>query len=186
MDQLAQEYDDPLKRMHALNPAAKSLWSMGQYDQAHERLTIAEEIGKELKLIDEAAIARSNIGRIAACRIVNTLVVDEQPEALRNEAVPSFVLAYKALKGHSHLYYRYANAHHGATVAALAGERLVSAQLIAEGLLVAPRRSPPYDEVHTYRINKLGLVQMAAAMFLLPLGPRTPRLADLARSKLVR
>jgi tetratricopeptide (TPR) repeat protein len=186
MDQLAQEHDDPLKRMHALNPGARALWSMGEYDQAYERLTTAEAIGTELNLVDEAAIARSNIGRLAASRIVKTISVPQQAEALRDEAVPSFAQAYEALKGHPHLYYRYANAQHGSVVAALADERLTCFRLIGEGLLVAPRKSPPYDEARAYKINRAGLIQIASSILLSPLGSHTPILTGVARNKLIR
>ncbi len=187
MEQIAVEAGDDLKRMHALNPAARSLWSMGEYQQAQTKLTAAEEIGTELGLVDEAAIARSNIGRVAATSIVKSVPPKQQPQRLRQEAVPAFRCAYQALKGHGHLYYRYANAQHGSVVSALAGDRRLAVSLAIEGVRVAFRRSPePYDQVQTYEINRLGLAQLAGALLLTPLGARTPIIASLAKRKLVR
>jgi len=186
-DDLAAEHDDPLKRMHVLNPAARALWSMGRYDEASDKLRTAEGMANELDLTDERGIIISNLGRIAAVKTVQTVPVVQQAAALQTGAVPQFREALGILDGHPHLYYRYANAHHGSVIAALAGERRLSARLVVEGLSIAFRRSAqPYDQVPTYRVNWKGLVQLAAATALIPFGNRTPVAAGLARSKLVR
>ena len=186
-DGLARENDDPLKRLHALNPAARALWSMDRYDEATDKLEVASDIAEELDIPDERAIIVSNIGRIAAVKTIDTVEVSRQAATLRAESVPKFRDAHQALKGHPHLYYRYANAHHGSVISALAGERRLAAQLITEGFRVAFRRSEqPYDQVRTYEITKKGLVQLVAATALIPFGNRTPVAARLARSRLVR
>lgn len=186
-DALAADHDDPLKRMHALNPAARALWSMGRYDEASDTLHTAEGLAADLDLSDERGIIVSNLGRIAAVKTVQTVPVAQQAATLRTEAVPQFREALGILDGNPHLYYRYANAHHGSVIAALAGERKLSARLVIEGLSVAFRRSAePYDQVRTYKVNWKGLVQLAAATALIPFGNRTPVAAGLARSKLVR
>ncbi len=186
---LAYEHDDPLKRMHALTPGARARWTLGGYDEATERLEIAADIAAELDLPDEEGITISNIGRIAAVKTVHTVPAADQATALRATAVPEFREAYRMLKGHPHLYYRYANAQHGSVVTALAGERRLAARLVAEGLGVAFRKSAePYDQVRTYAINQNrgGLAQLVAATVLIPFGNKTPLVAGLARRKLIR
>jgi tetratricopeptide (TPR) repeat protein len=186
-DQLAIAHDDNLKRMHALTPAARALWSLDRYDEATAKLEAASEIAAELDLTDEKGITISNIGRIAAVKTVHTIPIGRQKTVLRAEAVPRFREAYKTLKGHAHLYYRYANAQHGSVISAMAGERRLTGRLIAEGVRVAFRRSEePYDQKRTYEINPRGLVQLLAATALIPLGSRTPLLARYARNRLIR
>lgn len=186
-DELAKTADDERKRLDALNPAAHAMWLMGDYDTALGVLTGAERIAERLQLIDEQAIAVSNMGRLAAVRTVNLSPVPKQAEELRREAVPRFARARQMLAGHGHFYFRYANAQHGSVAAALAGERREAVRLLKDGLSVAFRKSPePYDQKRTYRISRRGLGQMATAAGLLPLGGRTPKLAEMARSRHVR
>jgi hypothetical protein len=91
------------------------------------------------------------------------------------------------LRGNDHYYYRYANAQHGSVVAALSGKRRNTYHLLSEGLRVAFKVSPePYDQIKTYKINRRGLVQMAAAAALILFGNKTPILANFARKRLVR
>ena len=185
-DTLAGEHDDSLKRMHALNPAARALWSMERFDEAAAKLDTAASIAAELGLSDEQGITVSNIGRIAAVKTIHTVPVAQQPRVLKDEAVPKFREAFDTLRNHPHLYYRYANAQHGSVVSALAGERRMAGRLIAEGFRVAFRRSPePYDQVRTYEISRKGFVQLLAATALVPFGNRTPVAAGIARRKLV-
>ncbi|MET1033228.1 MAG: hypothetical protein ABWX94_01895 [Candidatus Saccharimonadales bacterium] len=193
MAQLAIDYDDPRKRLDAINPAAKSLWSLGEYNEATECLETAEAIGFELGLVDEAAMARSNMARVMASYVIKSgeVPLDDQAFALRDLAVPDFIKAYKQLEDHPHLYFRYANARHGAVVAALADAGYTARRFVAEGLRVAPQESPDYDQGRTYAIKqpgkiKPGLIQLAAALVISPLGSRTPVLADLARRRLVQ
>lgn len=186
-DQLAIKHNDNLKRMHALTPAARALWSMGRYDEASAKLEIASDIARELDLLDERGVTISNIGRIAAVKTVHTVPVEQQSETLAVEAVPKFKEAYNILKGHPHLYYRYANAQHGSVVSAVAGERRLAGKLVAEGARVAFKRSEePYDQKLTYQINKRGLLQLVTAAALIPFANRTPLLAKVVRSKLIR
>jgi tetratricopeptide (TPR) repeat protein len=157
-DDLASEHNDPRKRLDALNPWAKALWSQDDYDQAIDRLELAAEIANDLDLTDEAAIAVSNIGRVAAVRVVRLLPVELVAEALHEESLP-------------HFYYRYANAHHGAPIAAVAEGEDEAMKLIAEGAAVARKVSPePYDQVPTYTINPNGLNQLALAIMYLEHG----------------
>jgi len=188
-DNLAQAHDDPLKRLHALNPAGRALWSMGHYDEATAKLETASDIAAELEKPDEQGIIVSNLGRIAAVKTINTVPVPRQAAVLRVESTPKFRDAYQILDGNPHLYYRYANAQHGSVVAALAGERRLAARLISDGLRTAFRRSDPYDHARTYDISsstRRGLGQLIAATALIPFGNRTPVAARLARSRLVR
>lgn len=189
-DRLAVEHNDNFKRMHALAPVARALWSMDRYDEAATKLKTAAEIAEELDLPDEQGITLSNIGRIAAVKTVRTVPVERQAQALRTEAVPKFREAYEKLKGHPHLYYRYANAQHGSVVSAMAGDRRLAVKLLVEGSRVAFRKSEePYDQKITYNISKStrrGLGQLAAAAVLIPFGGRTPFLADRTRKRLVR
>jgi tetratricopeptide (TPR) repeat protein len=170
-DDLASEHNDPRKRLDALNPWAKALWSQDDYDQAIDRLELAAEIANDLDLTDEAAIAVSNIGRVAAVRVVRLLPVELVAEALHEESLPHFSLAREKLSGHPHFYYRYANAHHGAPIAAVAEGEDEAMKLIAEGAAVARKVSPePYDQVPTYTINPNGLNQLALAIMYLEHG----------------
>jgi tetratricopeptide (TPR) repeat protein len=186
-DRVAGIHDDSLKRMHALTPAARALWSLGRYEEATGRLQTASDIAAELGLSDERGITFSNIGRIAAVKTLRTVPVQDQASTLKQEAAPKFRDAYELLKGHPHLYYRYANAQHGAVVAAMAGERKLANKLVIEGAKVAFQRSEqPYDHIRTYKISPKGLVQLLAAAALIPFGRRTPVLAGFARSRLIR
>ena len=185
MDALALEYNDPSKRIHALTPAARALWSMKRYDEATGRLETAASLAEELGLQDERAITISNMGRIAAVKTVDTVPLALQAASLRELAVPKFRQAYELLRNHPHLYYRYANAQHGSVVAALAGDRKLAAQLVLEGFAVAFRTSPePYDQRPTYQISPDGRKQMLAAIALIPLGQHTPKFADMARAEI--
>lgn len=185
-DQLAAEYGDDRKRLDALQPAAQDLWSMGQYDEAALRLTTAGRIAGELGLSDEQGIILSNLGRLGAVKAIHSVPEAWQRQGLKAEASPRFRAAFETLKGHPHLYYRYANAQHGSLTSALAGERLLTARLVAEGLRVAFRHSPePYEQQRPYRTSPSGLIRMAAATALLPFADRTPVLAQVARQRLV-
>jgi len=184
---VANAYEDRHKLIHAMTPAARALWSMGRYDEATEKLEHCATLAERLRLRDEQGITISNLGRIAAHRILHTEGVENTEAALRGEAVPRFAEAYEILKGHPHLYYRYANAQHGSIISAYAGERSLAATLIAEGLRVAPRVSAePYDRVRTYTINRGGIVQMLTAALLLPAGGRTPVIANMSKARLIR
>lgn len=186
MEQVAIEAGDSAARLNALNPGAKSAWSQGEYVTGHHMLLTAHEIAEDLGLDDEALIARSNLGRAAMHRIVNHFALGDQAEAIRDIALPHFANAYHGLKGHDHLYYRYANAQHGSIAAALAGEHTLATSLVDEGRRVAFAVSQEYDRVPTYRINPKGLVQLAAAGVIAAGGHRSRYLTALARRKLVR
>ncbi len=184
---LARTNNDPLKTIHALTPAARALWSLGLYDDATSKLRVAYEIAQREQYIDEQGITISNLGRIAAVEVVATVPINEQKTALKARAVPNFRQARSMLEHNPHLYYRYANAQHGSVIAALAGDRRLAAQLVFEGMRVAFRSSEePYDTLPTYKINKLGLLQMVAATLLIPLAEHTPLLAKMSRRKLIR
>jgi tetratricopeptide (TPR) repeat protein len=186
-DDVADSAGDNRKRLDALNPVARALWNLERYEEAAERLVEAASIAKQLELIDEEAIAISNVGRLIAAKTIRTIPVDEQPGALREASVPLFMKSYDMLRDHPHLYYRYANASHGGVTAALAGERKFAWQLSEEGLGVAHRVSPePYDQKTPAEINPMGLKQLKAAKYLVILGNRTPILAAKTRQSLVR
>lgn len=186
-DVLAVRHDDARKRLDALQPAARALRGLGRYDEAADRLNIARHIATELGLTDEQAMVISNLSSLVTARIVNTLPTDQQAAALKTEAVPMFVEAEQLLKKHPHFYYRYSNAKQGALVAALAGERAVSARFLWDGASVVFRKSPePYDQETTYKINPAGLKQFLAAVALFPFGMKTPGLAQFVRTKLGR
>jgi len=175
-DLLAQRHGDEVKRLHALNPKARALWTLGRYDEATEELTTAAVIANEHCIVDEAAIALSNLGRLAAIKIVRIIPSAEVSEALRDESVQYFANARQKLRRHPHYYYRYANAQHGSPIAALAGEHRESAALLSDGMSVAFEISPqPYDQVKTYTISPKGLSQMELALALLA-NPDSPGL----------
>jgi hypothetical protein len=186
-DELALANDDNRKRLDALQPGARALWSLGRFNEAGQKLETAAKIAQDLELIDEQAIIISNIGRLATVKTIRTIPIKQQAAVLKAEAVPKFDVASSLLKSHPHLYYRYANAQHGSVVAALANERIVAARLIKEGLSVAFRKSPePYDQQRTYEINRDGLKEFLAATALLLFGDRTPVIAKRIRSGLAR
>jgi hypothetical protein len=167
-DELAVMHEDDCKRLDALNPLARALWNAEDFYGATDKLVTAIEIARELKLPDEEAIAISNLGRMAAVRVVRLYPAEDVPEALGDEAVPRFEIARKKLAGHPHYHYRYANAHHGAPVAAIAGKVAEAEYLIGEGMRVARRTSPePYDQVVTFELNTNGLHQIALALMYL-------------------
>lgn len=185
-DEVAATAGDSRKRLDALNPAARALWTMGQYDFASKKLFEARDIAKELELIDEEGIIYSNLGRIAAVRTIKNVSVSTQPQVLRRQSVPYFKEAYRRLYNHPHLYFRYANATHGSIVSALASDRQFTRRLIQEGITVSDQISLPYDEKTPAEINPNGKKQLKMARFLLALGNRTPILAAKARNELIR
>ena len=179
--ELAFEYDEQRKRLDALNPWAKSLWSSGDYFHATGRLKKATEIAQHNSWTDEVAIADSNMGRLVAVRTLHENTFARVPGLLQEKSVPHFASAYGRLRNNAHLYYRFANAQHGVGVAALAGERQLAGVLLRDGLRVAPRRSPePYDQERTYELNPKGLAQMVLGATIIPLGRRTPGAEQLA------
>lgn len=182
-DETAADAGDERMRLNALNPMARALWHLGRYDEAAERLKEAKSIAEKLTLIDESAIAVSNLGRLAAVQVVETVAVEDQGQQFRIRSVPHFAEARKMLSNHPHYYFRYANAQHGAGVAALAGVRQEAANLIADGMSVAFSVSPqPYDQVKTSDINPRGLEQMATALAYLAHGDA--RLAEQLREQI--
>lgn len=186
-DEIARNAGDERKRLDTLNPAAKAMWLMGDYDGAQGMLAGASILAERLGLLDESAIAISNIGRVAAVRIVRLVPVPRQAEQLSGEAVPHFARAREMLAGHDHYYFRYSNAQHGSLAAALAGEWTEVRRLLRDGLGVAFRRSPePYDRAITYKINPRGLGQMAVAAGLLFTGNKESGLTEAARASLLR
>lgn len=186
-EDIAREAGDEHKRLDALNPAAHALWLLGYYDIALDTLTGAEQLAERLFLIDERAIAISNMGRLATYKTLKLVPVADQPEALRQEAVPRFQKAREMLAGNAHFYYRYANAQYGAPTAALASERREALKLLRDGLSVAFRRSPePYNyDPRTYKISPRGLGQMAVAAGLI-IDPKDYHLNLKARTSLLR
>jgi hypothetical protein len=212
-DDLARQTGDENLRLNALNPMARALWSMDACEEAQETLDEAQDIAERLGLVDERAIAISNMGRMAARKTVRrvpvrqrlgafkdrtlgrtaifetgkTVPVRRQAAELRRVATPRFEEAYELLRGHDHLYFRYANATHGSIVAALAGERALAETLIDEGQTVSNEVSPePYDMLTPAQISPDGLKLLKAARYLIPLGNRTPGLAFYARRRLIR
>jgi tetratricopeptide (TPR) repeat protein len=186
-DELAISNDDQPKRLDALQPAARALWSMGRYDEATTKIDMASAIASELGLTDEQGMIASNLGRLIATKVVKSIPVEQVAEALRNDAVPKFQEAFDLLKGHDHLYFRLANAQHGSVVSALAGNRKLSTELVKEGLAVAFIKSPePYDQVRTFSIDPENMALLGVASALIPLGSKTPYLAKLAFNKLIR
>lgn len=186
-DNLASRTGDKRKRLDALNPAARALWSLGHYEEATDKLEKALHIATQLELKDEQGIAVSNLGRLAAVKIVKTVPVEEQAGALSAKAIPIFFDAYTLLENHPHLYFRYANATHGSVVAALGGEKQIARTLINDGLRVSRLSSPePYDQKTPAEISPNGLKQLRAARFLLLMGNQTPILAKKARENYVR
>lgn len=184
--ELAREYDEQRKRLDALNPWARSLWSNGKYFEATGRLKTATEIAQHNDWPDEVAIAGSNLGRLVAVQTLRENHFTRVPSLLSEKAVPHFATAFGRLRQDDHLYYRFANAQHGVGVAALAGEPQLARKLLRDGLRVAPRRSPqPYDPERTYQLNPKGLAQMMLGATLIPLGARTPQVEQLAH-KIIR
>jgi len=144
-DELAAYHGDDLRRLRAINPRARALWSLERYDEAIEQLETANDLATELNIQDERGIIISNMGRIAAVKTINHVPVKEQRNTLYYDAVIRFSDAAEVLKDNPHLYYRYANALHGSVVAAIAGNRKVARQLVLEGFRVAFRKSQePY------------------------------------------
>jgi tetratricopeptide (TPR) repeat protein len=187
---LAREAGDDLKLQHALSPLARALWSQGRYDEAQ---TALEEAKSKAPTDDERAIAESNIGRLAARRVLGQIPGTSlharaiQARRLRTESLPHFIGAYGTLKDHPHRYYDYANDTHGSVVAALAGQRLWALRFAVQGLRVARQpSSAQYNHERPIDVNRKGLTQMAGALALTPLGSFTPILARKARSTLVR
>lgn len=178
-DDLAVQHGNDLKRIHALTPEARALWSTGDFEEADAKLQTAADIAEDLGLVDEQAITMSNFGRLWAVKAARTLPMDELPDALREKSVPFFELSHEMLEENPHLYYRFANGQHGTGIAAIAGQRALARSLFADSLAVAPRRSPePYDQIPTWRINTRGLGQLAVGAALIPLGNKTPGLSQ--------
>jgi|GEM_PF-1254429 len=186
-DTLARQCGDRRKRLEALNPMAHALWSLGEFDKAKQKLAVAAKIASELGLRDELAIVFSNQGRLEAVKIIKQKPITKQPSALSKESLPHFTRALNLLDGHDHLYFRYANAKHGALVAALAQDYKKSSLLLSDGLYVAFKKSSKFDRETTYQLNPSGLDYFAAAAKLTNLGALNPASRDYkAQEKLAR
>jgi tetratricopeptide (TPR) repeat protein len=178
-DTIARHHNDRKRRLKVLNPTAQVLWSMGEFDKARQKLALAARISSDLALMDELAIAFSNHGRLNAVKILRTAPLTRQPKKLQKDALPYFMKAFRMLEGHEHLYFRYANAKHGALVAALAQEYQKSTMLSAEGLSVAFKKSRKYDKEVTYKLSPSGLDYFAMATQLTKLGAMNPGAREL-------
>jgi hypothetical protein len=173
-DTLARLYNDRRKRLDALNPVAQLLWSVGEYDKAKQKLTLAAKIAGELNLRDEMAIVLSNHGRLEAVKIVRKTPISKQSKELHKKAVSYFMQAQRMLKGHDHLYFRYVNAKHGALVAALAQDYNKASLLLADGLSIAFKKSRKYDKDAPYKISPSGLEYFEITAKLIKLGAQNP------------
>lgn len=184
-DDLAVAHDDDPRRLQALTPSAQILWQTGQYDEASEKLDIISKVAEPLGR-DEEAINVSHLGRLVTNKIVRTAPANRQPRLLTMEALPRFESSYLALRVKPNFYYRYENAQHGSLAAALGNDRSLAAILILDGLESAFRRPEEGKERKLpFEVDPGGLVRLAGAAALLPLGNHTPLLARFARSKLV-
>jgi tetratricopeptide (TPR) repeat protein len=162
------------KRLDALNPLANSLWSMGEYDKAKQKLALASNIASDLGLLDELAKAFSNFGRLEASKIIKEKPVTKQAAALRKIALPYFTKSYRMLDGHGNLYFRYSNAKYGAIIAALSQDYKKASLLVTEGLSVAFKKARRLDKEVTYTLNPSGLEFFAIASQLIYLGSKNP------------
>lgn len=182
---LALEQDNLLDWVHAETPAARALWSIERFNEARAKLdgVLFRVQANEIK--EEIAITKANLSRLIAVQAIRENPSKDHKQILKEEALPLLKDAFIAMSNHPHLYYRYAIAHHGSVLAALAGDRRLARDLIRDGFRVALRRSPPFDECRTYEITPGGLIQLVGAMALVPLGSRTP-FTGLAKSKLIR
>jgi hypothetical protein len=185
-DTLAVAHDDDPRRLQTLTPSAQILWRAGQYDKAAEKLDIASKIVGSMGK-DEQAMNISNLGRLITNRIIQTAPANRHPWLLNREALPRFEGSYLILRPHPNFYYRYENAQHGSLAAALGNDRGLAAILILEGLETAFRIPEKDSETKKppFVLSPGGLIRLAGATALLPLGNHTPLLARFARSKLV-
>lgn len=189
---LAQTHTDHRRASLSLVPKAKAEWSIGDFDTAEQTLSQATEAVSGVPgLADEVASVETAKGRARAVKAVALYATDLTVEKrqLAVTSVPHFQNSRRILSGNDHYYYRYANASHGSVVAAMAGKRVEAGRLLLEGIVAAfrrPAKSTEYDKVRAYKINSKQLVQLGAAALLVPMANKTPVLASLARSRLVR
>jgi hypothetical protein len=173
-DTLARHQNDRKARLAVLNPLAHALWTLGEYDQAKQKLAVASKISSELALMDELAIAFSNQGRLNAVKIVRKTPLARQLKELQKNSLPYFMKAHNMLEGHDHLHYRYMNAKYGSLIAALTQDYRKAAILITEGIGVAYKKSRKYDKEYSYKLNPSGMEYFAAAAQLVSMGVRAP------------
>jgi tetratricopeptide (TPR) repeat protein len=173
-DTLARHCNDRIRRLDVLNPMANSLWALGEFDKAKQKLALATKISRELAILDELAIAYSNFGRLEAVKSLKTKSISKQNRELKKEALPYFMRAQRMLNKNEHLHFRYANAMHGSVVAALAQDYKKAAQLTTEGLDLAFKKAHKYNKQPTYKINPSGLEYFTAATKLIELGTKNP------------
>jgi hypothetical protein len=186
-DTLARHHNDRRARLDALNPMANALWTLGEYDQAKQKLAVTSKISSELALMDELAIAFSNQGRLNAVKIVNKSPVTKQSKELQKNALPYFMKAHNMLDGHDHVYFRYMNAKYGSLIAALTHDYHKATVLITEGMGVAYKKSRKYDKEYPGKLNPSGLEYLAVASRLVSLGVRKPGSRELkSQEKLAR
>jgi tetratricopeptide (TPR) repeat protein len=92
-------------RLNALNPLANSLWSMGEYEKAKQKLALASSIASDLALRDELAKAFSNFGRFKKARRLDKEVTYElDPTGLEYFAVASQLINLGAKNTNSRDY----------------------------------------------------------------------------------
>jgi tetratricopeptide (TPR) repeat protein len=173
-DTLARHCNDRVKRLDVLNPMANSLWALGEFDKAKQKLALATKISRELAILDELAFAYSNLGRLEAVKSLKAKSVTKQNKNLKKEALPYFMRARRMLSGHERLHFRYANAMHGSVIAALAQDYKKAAQLTTEGLDLAFKKAHKYNKQPTYKVNPSGLEYFATAAKLIELGSQNP------------
>jgi tetratricopeptide (TPR) repeat protein len=173
-DTLARHCNDRIKRLEVLNLVANSLWALGEFDKAKQKLALATKISHELAILDELAFAYSNFGRLEAVKSLKAKTATKQNKGLKKEALPYFMRAQRMLNGHEHLEFRYTNAMHGSLVAALAQDYKKAAKLTTEGLDLAFKKAHKYNKQPTYKTNPSGLEYFAAAAKLIELGSQNP------------
>lgn len=182
-DTLARQYNDRRRRLDTLNPLAQLYWRKGEYDKAKQRLALAARIAGDLGLRDEMAIVLSNYGRLNAVRVLRQTPVTKQAKELHKKALPYFMRAYRMLNGHEHLYFRYANAKHGALVAVLARDYDKAALLVSEGVGIAFKKSRKYDKQEAYKISPAGLNYFATVTSLIDQGTENPASREYKRQE---
>ncbi len=185
--QLAQQGEDPLEQLHALNPLARAQYGQNNFDAAGTNLATALALAEQTALSDEQAAVLSNMGRMYVV-LALTKPPHQHADLIRSTALPLFQRAASLLNRHPHIYYKYENAGHAAIAAATAGQRQQAWEHIGTGAMTAFKKSEaPYDtERRPADINKRGLIRFAAAAVLTIMAGDTPILANYARKKLMR
>jgi hypothetical protein len=154
---IAAEYEDRQKHWKVLNVIAIAYAKLGKenkdndrFEEAFDSLATASDLAHRLEAFDLRYMTVSNLGRVATIgEITFTEDSKDLTEGLSLRVLQSFKRARRELAKVNHPYFEYANAMHGAPVAAVSGDWHETSNLLSAGYSAAFKMS---SEKNSYEI----------------------------------